>query len=162
MFFPGSSEYNYKPSLGSSINWNHPLSEGLIACYLFNEVSGLKSYDISRYNVAGTLTNGALFSNIDGGIVTLDGVNDYISLQQTPIVNTGQVTLEVWFRTTQTSQALILQTVNYGSGIYLSGIYLSGICGNGMYRGGVYPGGACPLYRCPARGFFVTASRGDD
>lgn len=120
MFFPGSSEYNYKPSLGSSINWNHPLSEGLIACYLFNEVSGLKSYDISRYNVAGTLTNGALFSNIDGGIVTLDGVNDYISLTETPIVNTSGVTIEIWFRTTQTSQALILQTPNYGGGLYLN------------------------------------------
>ena len=118
--FPGSSEYTFKPSLGSSINWNHPLSEGLIACYLFNEISGLKCYDLGRYNATGTLTNGAVFSNLNYGFVFLDGVNDYISLPATPIINTGQVTLEVWFRTTQTSQALILQTVNYGSGIYLN------------------------------------------
>lgn len=118
--FPGNSEYNYKPPIGSSINLNHPLSQGLVACYLFNEVSGIRCYDLSHYSVSGVLTNGASFNPSSGGIAVLDGVNDFISLPQTPLINTGQATVEIWFRTTQTTQALILQLTNYGGCLYIN------------------------------------------
>lgn len=35
------SRWTEKPVLGSSINWNHPLSKGLDACWLFNEGAGI-------------------------------------------------------------------------------------------------------------------------
>lgn len=36
-----------KPPLGSVINWSHPLTRGLVGCYLFNETGGGVLYDLA-------------------------------------------------------------------------------------------------------------------
>lgn len=49
-----------KPPLGSVVNWGHPLSNGLVGCWLMNEGAGLKATDIvSKMN--GTLAGGSFF-----------------------------------------------------------------------------------------------------
>lgn len=42
--------------------------------------SGTAVYDISGNGYTGTLVNGPTFSSVNGGVFTLDGVNDYIDI----------------------------------------------------------------------------------
>ncbi len=72
---------NIKPSLGSTINTNHPLAQGLVGCWLFNEQTGNKIYDLINKNES-NLLNGTSFSNLTDTGVFFDGTNDYI--QHTP------------------------------------------------------------------------------
>jgi hypothetical protein len=44
-----------KPPLGSQINWSHPLSKGLVGCWLMNEGSGDRIYDLSGKGNNGSL-----------------------------------------------------------------------------------------------------------
>lgn len=70
-----------KPPLGSQINWAHPLSKGLVACYLMNEGSGNKIYDLSGNNNTGTLINGPVWEpGRTGQALKFDGVDDYINV----------------------------------------------------------------------------------
>ncbi len=108
MFFPGSSEYNYKPPLGSSINWSHPLSEGLVHCFLFNELSGLRVYDLCDKPTFGTLINGPIFFPKDYESIFFDGSNDYIEFtNDNYTLPTTGLSVLVWFRTSVTDKWLI-------------------------------------------------------
>lgn len=42
-----SGKLGRKPLLGEQINWSHPLSKGLLGCWLMNETSGGVIYDLS-------------------------------------------------------------------------------------------------------------------
>lgn len=84
--------------------------------------SGTTFRDISGNNNNGSLTNGAIYSPNSGGIINLDGVNDFISLNAFSIPNNnGQLTLSFWvnFPTAPGSIATVLgdgqqdQTVGY-------------------------------------------------
>lgn len=47
---------NQKPMLGEQVNGAHPLSKGLVSCWLFNEGSGNKVFDLSGNGNTGTYT----------------------------------------------------------------------------------------------------------
>lgn len=47
---------------------------------IFGTVSGNTLYDLSGNQNHGTLTNGPTYSSVNGGVIVLDGVNDYISV----------------------------------------------------------------------------------
>ena len=53
-----------KPPLGSQINWSHPLSRGLVGCWLFNERGGIVPTDIAKQQYS--LAIGNPFYNILG------------------------------------------------------------------------------------------------
>jgi hypothetical protein len=89
-----------KPLAGTQINPLHPLSNGLVGCWLFNEGAGSLANDISGYKNHGRLTNmsqnaqdsgwgGSKF----GGGLGLDGVDDYIDCGSTGNVNSDNFTL---------------------------------------------------------------------
>lgn len=44
---------NVKPPVGSVVNWGHPLSNGLVGCWLFNEGGGNTAASIGGINIAG-------------------------------------------------------------------------------------------------------------
>jgi len=46
-----------KPPLGSLINFEHSLARGLVGCWLMNERTGNKIYDLSGHGGVGTLTD---------------------------------------------------------------------------------------------------------
>lgn len=50
-----------KPAPGTKINWSHTLSRNMVGCWLYNEGSGLRAYDITGYKSDGLLTN---FNNL--------------------------------------------------------------------------------------------------
>ena len=59
-----------KPPLGARLIPGHPLANGLVGCWLMNEGSGNKVYDLSGNGNSGTLTNGPEWkaNYIKGGI----------------------------------------------------------------------------------------------
>jgi hypothetical protein len=66
---------NQKPFRGIQLNRTHPLSKGLVACYLFNEMTGETVFDLSGNGNNGTLENGVAWGN---GRLKFDGVDDYV------------------------------------------------------------------------------------
>jgi hypothetical protein len=51
------SPYNQqKPPLGSQINWGHPLSRGLVGCWLFNEGGGFNCLSLVNPSFGSTIT----------------------------------------------------------------------------------------------------------
>jgi len=72
---------NQKPCLGLQVNWAHPLSQGLVGCWLFNEGSGGQVFDLSGNGNTGTLIGTAHFgSGKFGSGLVLDGDSDYVDL----------------------------------------------------------------------------------
>ena len=51
-----ADEWIQKPPLGIQIDWSNPITKGLVGCWLFNEGSGDKVYDLSGNGNTGTLT----------------------------------------------------------------------------------------------------------
>jgi hypothetical protein len=103
--FPGSSEYNYKPPLGSSINWNHPLSQGLVNCFLFNELNGLRIYDLAKDN-HGNLLNGPIWNSSNNGYLQFDGNNDTIDFGDNLDIGLSSYTFCTSFRASSLSGSL--------------------------------------------------------
>ena len=64
-----------KPLLGTSLDWNHPLSEGLIGCWVMNEGAGNKIYDLSGSGIHGVITGGIWV----GQGINFNGSSDFIS-----------------------------------------------------------------------------------
>lgn len=61
-----------KPPLGSQINWGHPLANGMLGCWLFNEGGGSKILNIASPLYHGTLTtNGLTDTTWKGGLYGL-------------------------------------------------------------------------------------------
>jgi hypothetical protein len=86
---------NTKPPLGAKINWSHPLSKGIVGCWLFNEGMGDKVYDSSGNGNTGTLTNFSHPATVTSGwnpgkfgrAINFDGSNDRIQFVNNSTLN---------------------------------------------------------------------------
>jgi hypothetical protein len=103
--FPGSSEYTYKPPIGSVINPNHPLSQGLVGCWLFNERTGNRIYDLSKDN-HGNLLNGPIWNSANNGYLQFDGSNDSIDFGDNFDIGLSNFTFCISFRASSLSGLL--------------------------------------------------------
>ena len=103
--FPGSSEYNYKPPLGSVINPNHPISQGLVNCWLFNEQTGNRIYDSNKDN-HGNLLNGPIWNSQNNGCLQFDGSNDSIDFGDNFDIGLSNFTFCISFRASSLSGLL--------------------------------------------------------
>jgi len=105
---------NIKPSLGSTINTNHPLSQGLVGCWLFNEQTGNKIYDLSKDNHMGFF-NGADWKYYNNS-VKLDGTNDFIQTSKNlDLTGNAPRSICIWFYI-ETMQTKNLCGYGIGSG----------------------------------------------
>lgn len=43
-----NQNWSFKPPVGTTVNWGHPLSKNLIGCWLFNEGGGSQVFDLAR------------------------------------------------------------------------------------------------------------------
>ena len=88
-----------KPSRGARLNRTHPLARGLVGCWIFNEGSGDKVYDLSGYGNHGTLTNMDPATDWVGGkhgwALDFDGSNDYVDTADAPF-QLANGTFEAW------------------------------------------------------------------
>lgn len=108
---------------------------------LYLDATNTKSYtsgsstwfDLSGNNNNSVLTNGPTFSTTNGGGITFDGTDDYISSLDNNILRPTTFTIDVWFRPTSfsTYNTLVVKPVNgpVWSSPYLS--YMIRIQSNG-------------------------------
>ena len=112
-----------KPPAGTQINPLHPLSNGLVGCWLFNEGAGSLANDLSGNKNHGRLTNVA--PNVQGsgwGVdgLKVDGVDDYVDCGNINIVDDWTVCF--WVKSIDVSDV-----VNYPIGLDIEkGIGLGG------------------------------------
>lgn len=99
-----------KPLPGAQINPAHPLSRGLVGCWLFNEGAGSVAHDISGHGNHGTLTNMSTNAqnsgwggNKFGGGLNFDGSDDYVDPLGGQLIGTNN-TLSAWIKLNTSSQ----------------------------------------------------------
>lgn len=94
-----------KPKPGAQIDLAHPLSRGLVGCWLFNEGAGSQVNDISGRGNHSTLKNMApnvqgsgWGGSTHGGGLHFDGGDDYVNVPHNPTLNfgTGDFTISLW------------------------------------------------------------------
>jgi len=86
--------YPNKPPLGSQINWGHPLSKGIVGCWLMNEGGGLKTKDLIKNN-NGALTGATWSSSLRGNSINCDTAQ-YVDFGN-PSIFSGLTQLSVTF-----------------------------------------------------------------
>ncbi len=89
-----------KPMLGQMINWAHPLAKGLVGCWIMNEGSGDRIYDISGNRNNGDFGGNPLWNPGDRGqALAFDGANDYVVIADSASLNTiTAITLSAWIK----------------------------------------------------------------
>lgn len=60
--------------------------------------TGNTIYDLSGSGNTGTLTNGPIFSSLNGGSISFDGSNDYINIPDANSLNPSTITLSCWVK----------------------------------------------------------------
>lgn len=84
MSYARAKGWQTKPKPGCMIDPTHPLSRGLVGCWLFNEGAGSRLTDISGYGNHGVLTNmnpeSDWVGSPHGGALDFDGSNDFINV----------------------------------------------------------------------------------
>ena len=89
--------------------------------------SGTTWYDTSGTGNNGTLTNGPTYNSTNGGVVVLDGVDDYVTCaNSTSLQITSALTLEIWFYNTAFVDGLGMIVKGPLSSDYDYMLYLSG------------------------------------
>jgi hypothetical protein len=92
---------SYRKIIGSSGYTTNGLVLNLDAGnYASYPTTGTKWVDISGSYNNGTITNGPVWSNINGGIITLDGIDDYVNIgNRTNLqMGTGDFTMCLWVK----------------------------------------------------------------
>ncbi|RLC75048.1 MAG: hypothetical protein DRJ03_30885 [Chloroflexi bacterium] len=69
-----------KPMYGALLNPYHPLAQGLIGCWLFNEGGGNTVFDLSQYMHHGSINGATWTIEKFGSILSFDGTDDYIEV----------------------------------------------------------------------------------
>jgi len=87
-----------KPIRAIQLNKSHPFARGLVGCWLFNEGTGGKVFDLSGYQNTGTLYNGVSWgSGKYGSALEFDGSDDYVrTVGVNPIPSSGDFTIAGW------------------------------------------------------------------
>ena len=94
-----------KPYRGTQLNHAHPLARGLVGCWLFNEGTGNKVSDLSLNDNNGTLTNmnptTDWVGGKDGVALDFDGVDDCVTIPNSPTINPNYITVGACVKTSQ-------------------------------------------------------------
>jgi len=88
-----------KPIRGMQISRTHRLAKNLVGCWLMNEGTGNKLYDLSGYGTTGSFAGGISWTaGKFGSCLTMDGDGDYVDLGtgKFGIDITNQFTVSVW------------------------------------------------------------------
>jgi len=90
-----------KPAFGRQLNYGHPLAQGLVGCWLMNEGSGDKVYDLSGngntgtcQNMTGTATSGWNPGKF-GSALAFDGTNDHVDCGNNAALLPPSISMEV-------------------------------------------------------------------
>ncbi|RLC74049.1 MAG: hypothetical protein DRI61_17330 [Chloroflexi bacterium] len=93
-----------KPMYGVLLNPYHPLSRGLVGCWLFNESGGNTVFDLSGHANHGTLGGGTAgycptwTTGKIGSALSFDGDNDYVNCGNDDSLKPNHITISVWLK----------------------------------------------------------------
>ncbi len=110
-----------KPTRGIRLNKSHPLARGLVGCWLFNEGSGNKVFDLSGNGNTETFqgTAPSWISGKFGSAVSLPGTDEYIDLGNPPSLNfSTSLSAFVWIKTSDTTNERVIFESRQQSGAY--------------------------------------------
>ena len=88
-----------KPPLGVPINWGDPLARGLVGCWLLNEGTGNRVYDLSGNGNTGSLVGDTHFvGGKFGSCLSFDGTGDFVTVQDNATLSIGSsgLTIGTW------------------------------------------------------------------
>jgi len=90
--------FHQKPLLGQQINWSHPLARGLVACWLMNEGSGNRIYDLSGNKNDGIFVGDTKWvSGETGQALKFDRAYDSVSINRDLGVYTN-ISISAWIK----------------------------------------------------------------
>lgn len=81
-----------KPPVGATLKTAHPLANGLVGAWLFNEGTGTTLNDYSGNGNHGTLTGSShlpTWSGVHNGSILFDGIDDYVSISPITTANSS-------------------------------------------------------------------------
>lgn len=107
-----------KPPIGSTVNWGHPLAQGLVGCWLMNEGCGNRVLDISNYRNNGIATTGTggWKNTLKGKAYRFDGTNTVINCGSANILdNITPFSIEFMVYRTNNNSNFIQKASGYGS-----------------------------------------------
>jgi hypothetical protein len=113
--------YKDKPPLGSTINWGHPLSKGLVGCWLMNEGGGGKVFNLARKDI-GTfrnLSNVTWKKGIKGNNIDFTGIGANYGQQSISIPDKTVYNLEGSFSIVSLAYAINTDSVSHSYTIIL-------------------------------------------
>lgn len=119
---------NTKPPLGTPLNLNHPLTRGMVACWLFNEGMGDQVHDLISGN-DGQLTNFAIPRTVisgwnpgdSGAALEFDNDDDFIDIGTKALFGLAAVSVAVKVRTNQVAiEREIVSKADFGYRLMLS------------------------------------------
>jgi hypothetical protein len=100
--------------------------------------TGTSITDLSGTGNTGTLTNGPVFSTVNRGILSFDGVDDFIDVPSITSIS-GDFTAGVWFYTTATTDVNYKRLVDLN---YVSGFWMGRQTNTNNWGGGILAGNA--------------------
>ncbi len=110
----GTGTYTGLPTGTSYYNLN--LNDGLVGYWQLDEISGTRAADSSGYGNSGALLGGASMSTTVAPVhfsnprsISFDGVNDYVMLPDSTLLQPNNLTVGAWFKTTSASHQIILR-----------------------------------------------------
>jgi len=135
----------HEPLYGRArVDWQHPLSRGLVGYWLTNEGGGDQLYDVARHHT-GTLSN--MEPDVDwtidegGQTLTLDGSNEWVEIDSTPELEPAHVSVVCRFRSDRAIQ--YEEIVRKGNNISTESYdFIRGYPSSGDLRFSVYVSGS--------------------
>jgi len=100
-------------------------------------------YDLSGAGNTGTVTNGPVFSGLNGGSLVFDGIEEYIDVPSISTIS-GDFTVALWFYSTAVSDIHYKRLVDFN---YETGFWLGRYASTDTWGGGVIePNGPYGIY----------------
>ncbi len=87
--------FNTKPPLGAQLDTSHPLSQGLVGCWLMNEGGGKIATNLGQYPGSGTYVNNPQF--IGQGVKFVAASSQYVDLGSKYSFGNNDFTFIQWF-----------------------------------------------------------------
>jgi len=144
-----------KPPVGSVVNWGHPLAQGLVGCWLFNEGAGGYAKNLARVVSGGTLTN-FNYTGISGWgagdrgpTLFFDGTNDTITVNVAPALQPATPTYIARFRTSSASSQGLICSGTGGTRLYIGVIGAGGTEATSKLSFLIYDGSAFKVVTSP-------------
>jgi len=96
-----------KPALGSQIDPQHPISQGLVMALCMLEGAGNRTYDLTHNGNDGVFQSGPLWKpGRNGTAISFDGVNDYVDCGNDVSLNpTTALTMAAWIKSTGNAES---------------------------------------------------------